>query len=84
MPGQIEFFDVSFDVLAPTSRSSIIGPTQKMNKVVFRAVAQSLPPGPIAVDMPCVMTAEVFDAATGKTEIFIGNPDLLPASLVGS
>jgi hypothetical protein len=37
------------------------------------------PPEPDAPAARCVITLEVFDAATGRTQIMLGGPDTVPA-----
>ena len=68
--GETAFFDVFFDVFTRM-------PAQ--NKVVFRLMAEVQPPDPNMPLGQCIGTAEVFNRGTGKTEVFLGGPDTIPA-----
>jgi hypothetical protein len=59
--GEAAFFDVMFD------------PTREENRVELRAVVVGLG-GPDTRNLKT--TVETFDAETGRTTIFIGNPDI--------
>ncbi|MEP6768229.1 MAG: hypothetical protein ABJC61_06135, partial [Acidobacteriota bacterium] len=61
-PGQAVFFDLAFDAGV------------EKNRIELRAVINAIPPP--EPDKNLRITVEVFDAATGKTTVFISNPEI--------
>jgi len=69
LPGQATFVDLS--------RSAIT--TSRLNRIEIRPVVRfadsRIPPGPCA---QMRLTVEVYDALTGRTQVFIGDPSIAP------
>ncbi|MCA1611622.1 MAG: hypothetical protein ABR610_02600 [Thermoanaerobaculia bacterium] len=61
-PGQAVFFDLAFDAGV------------EKNRIERRAAINAIPPSEPEKNLR--ITVEVFDAATGKTTVFIGDPGL--------
>jgi len=76
--GASAFLDLDFSP-PPEPDAEAVGIRITSRQTLRALVLVQPPPEPEAPVATCVTTLEVFDAATGRTQVMLGGPDTVPA-----